>query len=248
MRTRGPALLAIAVTAMLAGCTTTSGTPVRNAAVAASAKPSPSRIPAKDELLAALRKTHKSTYTFTVRSDGPDKERIEAKGSVDPRKKFAVSIKKRGGKFPASLRRIVLGNDIYDHDPIAGGWAHLDMKRLKKNDYLRVDMANPTGLATFTSAVISVNRDGPHTYRGMLDATPTGADEFLPVGAPSLVIFGGSATFTATTNAEGWVTSIEVELKAKETLKMTTTFGAHGKPVKITKPSNVGEAYDFYYD
>jgi len=109
-------------------------------------------------------------------------------------------------------------------------------------------MKNPIGLATFMSAIQSMHCTGSRAYRGTFDPTPRDADEFLPIGAPAIVVFGGTGVFTVTTDALGWVTSIKVELRVKETLKMTTTFSGHGKPVKISKPGNVGEAYDFSYD
>lgn len=256
MKLHSSALITVVVAGvLLAGCTNTETSSrglARAGSVTGSAAdpdPAPSAIPAEDELRGALGKTQKATYKFSVQAQAPDKERMKGNGSVDPKaRRIATTVKITGGKYPSSRRRIVIRNDLYDRDEIAGGWAHLDMKRLKKYTHLRVDMADPVGLGTFTSAIESVRRTGPRSYAGTFSTTPKDGDEFLPIGAPTLVVFGGTADFTATTDAKGWVTKISVTLKVKETLTMTTTFSGHGKPLSITKPKNVGEVDDFYYE
>jgi hypothetical protein len=250
MKARRAALLTITIAGTLvAGCTT-DGPPPRTAAASAgpsASVPAPEDI-AEDEVLAALRKTHAATYKFTVTGDLPDKQRVRASGSLDRKaKKLSTSVKITGGEYPSSVQRVVIGNALYDRQRATNVWAHLDLKRVKK-DYLHRDMTDPLGLGTFTSAIDSARRTGPGVYQGTFNVTPRDADEFLPVGAPSIVVFGGTANYTVTTDAQGWVTKINVDLDAKEKLKMTTIFSAHGKPQSIKKPKNVIEADDIYYD
>ncbi|WP_218824717.1 hypothetical protein [Asanoa hainanensis] len=55
--------------------------------------------------------------------------------------------------------------------------------------------------------------------------------------------------FTATTDADGWVTSITVELTERDgkKLKMATSLTKHGKPLSVKKPPRYDEAAEFYY-
>ena len=221
----------------------------RAPSVDASPSSSPSAPAAKDELVAALNKTQHGTYSYAVRGALPEKQRVEASGSFDPRaKKFKTTVKTLGGKNPSTLQRIVIGNDMYDKQAGSNVWAHLDMKRIKKYDYLRVDMTDPTGLGIFIKAVVTARSSGPHTYQGTFETTPADSDEFLPIGAPSIVVFGGSGDYTATTDAQGQVSRIDITLTAKETLKMTTTFNGMGQPPAISKPKRTGEVDSFYYE
>ncbi|MEV4345891.1 hypothetical protein AB0J83_15605 [Actinoplanes sp. NPDC049596] len=209
--------------------------------------PAPAEKPGKDEFVAALEKTGKTAYKFAVSAAAPEKQRIQATGSFDPRsKKLSNTIKVTGGKDPQSRQRIVIAGDLYEKKPGERTWVHLDLKRVKKDSYLQVNMADPNGLGAFTKAIESAQQTGPRGWSGAFD--PSSADEFLPIGAPSIWILGGTATFTALTDAQGWITKITVQVRNKETLNMTTTFSAHGKPVAITKPKRVGEAMDIYYD
>jgi hypothetical protein len=129
---------------------------------------------------------------------------------------------------------------------------HLDLKRVKRdNPLLGFDWVDPTGLKRFTSAIVSAERTGPHSYTGSFDPDGKGADPFLPVGAPSVVSIGMHwSPFTITTDNQGWVTSIRVELSPSKgpKLTMTTTMSGHGNQLAIRAPARFTEAADFYYD
>ena len=258
MKTR--ALLAIVLAGgLLGGCATSPDTafaPAGAAAAPATADgPGDAAAPPAEKpdavLKAALVKTHRATYKFTVSGDVPDKQRVKGSGSFDPKaRKLSTTTRISGGKNPAARQRIVVGADLYEKAPSEGTWVHLDMKRIKKYDHLKVDMADPNGLAAFTAAIepASVRRTGPNVFSGEFDPNPSEVDDFLPIGAPSIWVIGGTGNFSAATDARGYVTKINVVLTVKTTLKMTTTFTGHGKPVAVKKPKRTGEAYDFYYD
>jgi hypothetical protein len=237
-----------------AGCTTPTAPPLSGTRLRASsapaASPSPSGPDAKQELVAALRRTHAAAYKFAVRADLPDKQRVQGGGAFDPKqRRFTATTNVTGGKDAQSGQRIVVSTDSFSRERSGQRWVHLDLKRIKPDDtLLAFDMKDPTGLAKFISSIESVERTGPNKYRGEFEATQKG-DPFVPIGAPSVWSFSlGNADFTATTDAGGWVTSISLELPDKAAkLKMTTTLSDHGKPTGVAKPKSYGEAADFYY-
>ena len=245
------ALLALAASGLLlAGCVPEVAVRAVPAGSAAPSAPAPA--PAADEFKAALRKTHNATYKYKVSSELPDNQRVAGTGAFDRRtKKLQTSLKYTGGTFPHALQSVVIGNDLWTKEPGDRRWVHLNMARLKKFKTMKVDMADPVGLGAFTGAIKQVRKTGPRTYAGTFDPSPAGADEFLPLGAPSIVVFsfgGTPGVFSATTDADGWVTVINAKITADETVKMTTRFTGHGQASGIKKPSRTGEADDFYYE
>lgn len=250
----------VLVTALLAaGCTTPSTpppapatAPAESAAPDAVPSPSPTGPGARETLLAALEKTENATYRFTTSGAVPDSKKITGSGVHDPKaKRISVKYKITGGGAKAeATQQIVIGTDLYSRSKDGETWVHLDLKRIKKDSLYYRDMTDPTGMSRFVETVDTVTSSGPNTYSGTLDIEGDRFNEgFLPVGTPAIsILFGGSATFTATTDAAGWVTSIKVSLKdSEDTLQMTTTLTGHGKASGIKKPSNFGEAMDFYY-
>jgi hypothetical protein len=254
-----PAL--IAVTVLLGGCAPAVG--FRAAGGAGAPKTGGSATPesseaqpdttATDTFKAALRKTHAATYKFSVSSDLPDKARVTGTGSFDRAgKKLQTSLKYTGGVNPHTAQSVVIGNDLYQRQPGDSRWVHLNMAKLKKyKSTMQVSLADPVGLAAFSGAIKTVRQTAPNRWAGTFDPNPADTDEFLPLGAPSIIVFsimGPDAEFSATTDANGWVTVINAKVTADETVKMTTKFSGHGKSSGIKKPSRTGEAADFYYD
>ncbi|SCF35198.1 hypothetical protein GA0074696_4732 [Micromonospora purpureochromogenes] len=138
----------------------------------------------------------------------------------------------------------MIGTDSYVRPSDEKDWVHVDLKRVKRDDpFLRFDWADPTGLKTFTSTITSVQRTGPHFWTGRFDPDGANVQSFLPVGAPSIVSLGMPLSpFTITTDDQGWVTSIKVELtpSAGPKLTMTTTMSGHGKAPQIKAPARAG--------
>jgi hypothetical protein len=251
-----PAQAVVAVL-LTAGCTTASTPstppPAAPAPAPASAAPGPTGPDARTILLAALEKSKNATYRFATNGEVPDAKKVTGSGTYDPTaKRISVKYTVTGGEAKAqSSQRIVIGTDLYSRSKNGETWVHLDLKRIKKDSLYAYDMTDPTGMSRFVESVDTVTGTGPNAFSGTLDIEGDQFNEgFLPVGTPAVsVLFGGSATFTATTDAAGWVTSIKVSLKdSADALQMTTVLSNHGKPSGIKKPSNYGEAMDFYYD
>ncbi|MDI6100111.1 hypothetical protein QLQ12_16025 [Actinoplanes sp. NEAU-A12] len=258
------ALLVAATSLLISGCTTPangsaggSGSSALRAASRPTASGAPASAPAgpdaREQLMAALEKSKNTTYKFVVSGDVPDKKKVAGSGAFDPKaKRITVDYKVSGGGAKTEqTQQIVVGTDLYSRQKKGETWVHLNLKRVKKDSLYYFDMTDPTGFARFVSTVATVESTGANAFRGTLDIKGDSFNEgFLPVGTPAIsVLFGGAATFTATTDAAGWVTTIGVELKDRqETLTMVTKLSEHGKPSGIKKPSNFGEAMDFYYD
>jgi hypothetical protein len=252
MKSYHPVLVAVAVL-VTAGCTTPSAPAPAPAAPSASPSTTPSPGPAaREALLAALEKSKNNTYRFSTSGEVPGSKKITGSGAYDPKAK-RISVKYKvtgGGAKTEATQQIVVGTDLYSRSRDGETWVHLNLKRIKKDSLYHFDMTDPTGMSRFVSAVDTVTSTGPGGYSGTLDIEGDRFNEgFLPVGTPAIsVLFGGGATFTATTDAAGWVTSIRVSLKdGEDTLRMTTNLSGHGKASGIKKPSDFGEAMDFYY-
>jgi hypothetical protein len=256
-------VLVVAAGLLTAGCTTPSTpVPVSGTGAPASAAVTPSEVPAspsptgpdaREQLMAALEKTKSSTYKFVVSGDVPDSKKVAGSGAYDPKAK-RISVKYKvtgGGEKATAAQRIVVGTDLYSRQKDGETWVHLDLKRVKKDSLHYYDMTDPTGMSRFVAAVDQVSSTGPNTFTGTLDLKGDSFNEgFLPVGTPAIsVLFGGEATFSATTDGAGWVTTIGVQMRDNDgSLKMTTKLSGHGKSSGVKKPSNFGEAWDFYYD
>lgn len=205
----------------------------------------------KAELVAALRRSQHAPHKFSVNSDLPDKQRVQATGAYDAKaNKITYNRKETGGKNPTSVQLMVIGKDEYTREKAGETWVHLDLRRVKKGGIDDFDMTDPTGLTHFITTIKSVTKVDAHTYRGTYDPFE-GTGDFLPLGLPSILTlgWGGADPFTVRTDARGWVTSLDLVLTVKkETLRMHTGMSDHGKAQSITKPKHSGEAMDFYYD
>ncbi|MEU2611949.1 hypothetical protein ABZ570_10250 [Micromonospora sp. NPDC007271] len=237
---------------LTAGCTASEEpTKARAAAQASTAAPAPTP-DVRAELVAALQRSQGVAHRYAVRGDLPEGQKVKGTGALDPKaRRFQSTIAVTGGKDPSAGSRIVIGADSYSRPSDDKGWVHVDLKRVRRDDpFLRFDWLDPTGLKAFAASVTSVQPAGPHTYTGRFDPNGKDAKSFLPVGAPSIVSLGMPLSpFTITTDDQGWVTSITVELTPSEgpKLTMTTTMSGHGKPLRIKAPARAGEAADFYY-
>ncbi|SBT47074.1 hypothetical protein GA0070621_2800 [Micromonospora narathiwatensis] len=223
------------------------------AARPSAAAPSPTPDTVRAELVEALRRSQGVAHRYAVRGNLPEGQSVKGSGAFDPKaRRFQATISVTGGKYPAAGSRVVIGTDSYVRSAEQKDWVHVDLKRVKRDDpFLRFDWADPTGLKTFSAAITSAQRTGPHTYTGRFDPDGKDITSFLPVGAPSMVSIGMPLSpFTITTDEQGWVTSIVVELTPRTgpKLTMTTTMSGHGTALKIKSPARFGEAADFYYD
>jgi hypothetical protein len=219
----------------------------------ATGSPSPIGPSAQSELAAALQKTIAGPFRFAVRSTLPDDESVSGSGAFDgARQVYESTLTYAGGTRPDTQLRIAIGKDHFVREAGDKRWVHLDMSRVHKdNTLIYFDLTDPVGLAQFAKEVHYVERAGANAYRGRFDADgPNSA--FLPLGAPSLWSIGHDSTpFTATTDEQGRVTAITIDLPQlnKPTITMTTTFSEHGKALTTKAParSQYDEADDLYY-
>jgi hypothetical protein len=227
-------------------------TPAGTTSRAGSAAPSPTPDTARVELVEALQRSRGVAHRYAVKGNLPEGQNVKGTGAFDPRaRRFQSTIAVTGGKYPAAGSRIVIGTDSYVRPSDEKTWVHVDLKRVKRDDpFLAFDWADPTGLEAFTAAITSARRTGPRSYTGRFDPDASMKTSFLPVGAPSIVSIGiPLSPFTITTDDQGWVTSITVEITSGDDpkLTMTTTMSGHGQPLKIKAPARAEEAADFYY-
>ncbi|MEU4219003.1 hypothetical protein [Actinoplanes sp. NPDC026623] len=203
-----------------------------SSAVAASAA-------AKKELLAALAQFQKGTYRYAVDADYLDGQRIQASGAHDPAahrytRRFTIT----GGPQAGSGELILIGDDLYTRTGDRSRWVHENLGVLATdNPLLTVEAEDPSGLVAFADAVDWTDRTGRNTLDGAFDPPAAGV-AILPLGAPSMSLFSrGNAGYTATTDAQGHIVSIVMDLNTVDgRRKLTSTFSDHGKPVTITKP------------
>ncbi|MBB5866985.1 hypothetical protein F4553_000364 [Allocatelliglobosispora scoriae] len=257
MAARGNVLLALGLVGVLlgtGGCVADEPEPARSLPHPGVPTTSPTPNPAQEEFLQALRRTNGAPYRYAVRGDLPDGASVQATGAFDPvARLFESTTKSNDGKKTETDQRIVVGANSYARALADKTWVHLDLSRVKPDSLVWFDMADPTGLVKFTSMIGTVQQSGPNAYKGTFSPATSGLKPFIPLGAPSIVSLGVySADFTATTNAQGWVTSITIEVQAAKgpALTMTTDLSGHGTKLGIKAPpkSKVDEAADIYYE
>ncbi|SNY51586.1 hypothetical protein [Paractinoplanes atraurantiacus] len=224
---------------LVAGCGAGEGKP------AAEPVPSASGPDAKEEFRAALRRLQSAPYKFSVTGDVSASLRLTASGAHDPKaRKLTRTVSLSGGRPGQS---IVIGADSYSRVDGEGPWIHADLDELSSGVlFVKSDPVDPNGLARFTENVTLVERRGPHGYKGYFWLSEKSS--FLPLGVPALDLYGpAGGDFTATTDAAGNVTSIDIAVEAKEvtagltarTFKSATKFTTHGQAVSIVKPQQV---------
>lgn len=220
---------------------------------ASKAAPSPTGTPASEELKAALLRTQAAPFRFAVDSGPIDGQTTKATGAVDPvGKRYEATTTTTGGTGAGTYQHIVIGADGYQRADTDKQWVHLDLSRTKPTSILvPFTMADPTGLETFTGQVGSVQRTGPHEFSGKFNAAGT-ERRYLPIGVPSVTAFFlNTSPFKATTDDQGRVTMIRIELTLSDKPKvvMTTTFSDHGTQPATKAPAKktVVEADDMYY-
>jgi hypothetical protein len=222
--------------------------------------PAPSPDTARSTLVQALQRTQRASYRYSVRGGLPDGESIRGDGAFDPQGRRFDSSTKIAGKYPSNVHKIIIGRDEYVWQPVQGIWVHLDLRRIKATSPLYVDTSDPTGLGTFAAVIEkatgdwdkgSVSQPEAHRYTGAF--LPNNEKTYLPVGAPSMwaLAFQADATFTVTTDEQGWVASITVQFTQSKgpVLTQTTTISSHAAklPIKAPPKAQVREADSVYY-
>jgi len=207
----------------------------------------------RDDLLAALRKTHASRYTFSVQANLGADGNVAATGAVDAAAQvFSSTVKVTDTKLPSTMEHLVVNQQMYvrSADDKSKRWMHVDLTKLSKDSSGYVDVADPAGLARFIDSVGSVERGSTAgAYLGKFNANKASP---LPIGAPlETCLCSFPMAFRALVDAQGRVTSIVMDVvqSSGPTLKMTTTMAGFDQPVTVTAPAAAStfEAPDWYY-
>jgi hypothetical protein len=248
--TRGVAIAAWLVGALL-GVSACLSSDDWESAPASTPTTSSTALQARDDFVAALKKTSGLRMTFTVQSDLDDGS-LSGTGAADPGAQTMTSTVTVNDKYPSKIEKIQIGNQIWERDlrQNASAWLHIDQSKLPKDDKRLVNPADPIGLANLTPAIGSVEKgSGPGQYLGKFYPARAG---LLPLGAPDLTcLCTALAPFTATVDEQGRVTSLSftIDQTGAKTLKMTTTMAGFDQPVRVVKPTKgrIVEAPDSYY-
>jgi hypothetical protein len=223
------------------------------AVTSVAASPSPTLPPAKPEFVAALAKTKAAPFHFAVEATLPDSVSLSGSGAFDgARQVYESTLTYTGGTSAGTHLRIAVGKNHFVREAKNKRWVHLDMSRVRKDDSLTYfDLSDPVGLTRFASELDTVKHSGPNAYEGLFDASGA-SPAFLPLGAPSLWAIGHFSTpFKATTDGQGRVVAITIEMtqQDKPTITMKTTFSKQGAALTTKAPakSQYAEADDMYY-
>ena len=235
---------------LLTGCTPSE--PAASSAPVVPSLPAPTA-DASAELVAAIRKTAATSFTFAVDGNTKDGAVHHATGVFDPRGgKLRYNLRVTGGPDANPYHdETLIGSDDWMRSAAGDEWIHLNQRKLARNSPWQIDLKDPSGLGAFAERAVggTVNRIGPHAFEGEFDAYPAEHVMSLPVG-PAYVHSGSTAPerihFKATTGSAGWITAVTMEW-ASYGLKVphdvyTTKLAGHGKPVTVRKPSNTAEA------
>jgi hypothetical protein len=154
----------------------------------------------------------------------------------------------------------MVGTDIYLKMDLpipsieAGKWMHVDITRLKSLASLGLgDPSDPTNLSTYAKEIVTVQQTSPGQYQGTLDITKAP----LPSLTAALLAQAGDALksvpFTATTDDQGRLTSMTVQMPSLGAgIPPSTTkvgFSDFGTPVNVQAPpaAQTQEAPDMLY-
>ncbi|MDG4823094.1 hypothetical protein O7635_14660 [Asanoa sp. WMMD1127] len=229
----------------LAGCgdTTAPGvtsTPSAGATGSADASP-PSEATA--ELTAAAQKLNDDTVKVTLES-----ATVRSTGNLDPKADKATMSVRIGNNSSIDLRSI--GEDAWLQatgvpgvEP--GKWLHIDGARLAGTTFDALPDGDAAGAGKFVERMADVTKSGEGSYQGSIDLTKVAGS------GVSVDVLGGKGNkvpFTATTDSEGRLTQLSLDLSTIDPQlgKMTTTYSDFGAAVTVAQPpaADVVEAPD----
>ncbi len=235
MKTRvlGVALLAAAAFAVT-GCgvtgTGTPSTPVSSQA--------PVKAAAKDAFTAAVKKTNSTTSKQELSMQGV--ATMSATGANDPTaQKLSMEMDMTvPGAGTLKMSCVSLGGDVYFKMTGVPGmpqqWMKVKADQIKAGSSL--DLKSASDPSRTLDSVVTIEWDGDNAFKGTIDATKNpnvGADAVKQLGDKAK-----SVPFTATINAEGYLTGMSLDMNSIQAGlgTMKTTYSAFGQPVTVTAP------------
>ena len=187
---------------------------------------------AREALVAAAMKLGEQSVRMQLTMTG-----MTGSGVMDPKTRMVQMTLDMGSQQDMELR--ALGNDVYMKMPVLTGekWMHIDVT--KYNDGANLDFmpdGDPGSAAKTMENVVDVERTADGRFTGTIDMTKA---EGVNGGAAALLGEKARAVpFTATVDAEGRLTSFEVDMSGINSAagKMTTTYSDFGTPVDVQRP------------
>jgi hypothetical protein len=201
---------------------------------------------AVDALTAAAEKLNDDTVKVSMTTTG-----VTSEAQMDPKaNKAAVTMTVAAQGRSTNINIVVLDKDVYMKVPglpnIGNKWMHVDAAKLAGSSFDIMPQGDPSGANNLIKGVVDVQRDGDNSFKGTLDLTKSPT-----ANKASVQVLGEKAKavpFTATTDAEGRLTGLTVDMSvldpSLEPLK--TTYSGFGSPVTVEQPpaSQVVEAPD----
>jgi hypothetical protein len=234
LTTTGLGLVA-ALTLGVAGCAKTTG----DSATAPTSSPTSAAAPesAVDSLTAAAETLNNDTVTVTLDTTG-----LTTQGKLDPKaNKATMTMNVTAQGKSTKIEIVTLDKDVYLKVPgtpnIGDKWMHVDVAKLAGTNFDIMPQGDPAGANNLVKSVVDAQRDGDRGFKGTLDLTKSPT-----VNKTSIQVLGDKAKavpFTATTDEQGRLTGLTIDLSAIEpalgTLK--TTYSDFGAPVTVTQPA-----------
>jgi hypothetical protein len=192
----------------------------------------------KEALTAAAGKLGKDTVKVTMKMSGG----LDATGAMDPTaRKAQLAMNMSAGGQSLKMNVVMVDKDIYlkmtGVPSMPKKWMHIDAAKVKAGGTLDVmPEGDPAGAAKMMNAVVDVQRNGEHGFKGTLDLTKTPS-----ANAAALKTLGDkvkAVPFTATVDDQGRLTDMTVQMSALQpgAGDLKTTYSDFGSPVSIAKP------------
>ncbi|MEV0727431.1 hypothetical protein [Polymorphospora sp. NPDC050346] len=203
-----------------------------------SATSAPSADPAAVEALStAAKRLNDDSLRVTMEATG-----LSSRGQLDPqgdRGTMTMALDTGQGQA-VQIEVVAVDKTVYLKVPglpdVGDKWVRVDVARLAGTDFDILPEGDPAGADRMIKSVVEARRDGPTNFSGTLDLSQTPAGSF---GIQQALGDNAKALpFTATTDAQGRLTGLDIDLTSVEptlgTLKMT--YSDFGSPVNVTAP------------
>jgi hypothetical protein len=237
MRTGRLAVTGVALTALALGATgcasSAAGPATPGDAVATSATAD-----ARDELVAAANKLATDTVKVTMGMSGG----LSVAGVMNPqggRAEMTMDI--NAGAKKVTIDMVVANPDLYlkinGIPSMPAKWLHIDSSKIKTGGSLDVMPQNdPVGAQRMVNGLVDVQRVAEHSYKGTFDMTKSPTANQAALGKLGDKV--KTVPFTATTDAQGRLTEMNVDLSAVQPglQPLRTTYSDFGAPVNVDKP------------
>ncbi|WP_433063330.1 hypothetical protein [Dactylosporangium sp. CS-033363] len=216
-------------------------------AAAAAGKTSAAPADARTELLDATAKTSGTTSSYTTEVISEGDKVSSGTGKIDPARHANSSKSEFFGQGAGSMEMVVIGTDLYLKmnmafaGTAAGSWMHIDGQQAGSLTKLGINADDPANLSSLPAGLVSVEKTGPGSFKGILDLTRT------PAGKATMQQLGDAAKqidFRATVGDGHLVALMIIVPSAIQMPAYTTTlrYSDFGAPVTIAAPAGAKPA------